>query len=1082
MRHAIIFAKKRAAATLLITAFLTAALLQPALPFQASAKASGADRKIDYRAEHSTTRSRIARLPLSFEENRGQVDNKFKFISRFDRYSLFLTATESLMMVAGDGRALTAALKMKFVGADASARVTGIEGLHGKSNYLIGNDPKKWRTNINTYSKVKCEQVYKGIDVVYYGNRRQLEYDLIVAPGADFKQARISFAGAKSVRTDSRGDLVLETETGEIRQASPVAYQEIGGGRKPVAARYVIASNREVGFSVAGYDASLPLIIDPVLSYSSFLGGDGLDTGADIALDSSGNIYVAGTTTSTTFPVTPGAAKTVLVGFGGDAFITKLNPAGTDVIYSTYLGGNFSDGSFGGSDGFNQRQGGLSIAVDEAGNAFVTGATFSTNFPVTVGAFQRTSDEATGNCFITRLSLTGDALIYSTYLGGADRDFPTDIAVDRGSNVYVTGNTYSRDFPTANALQPAHSNDECSGGDFLFQCSDAFVTKLNPQGSALVYSTYLGGNKYDAANGIAVDGTGSAYIVGLTGSSNFPTTPGAFQSRFNGGSFVFVSQPGNAGDAFVSRLSPSGSALVYSTYLGGKRDDTALGIAIDSSGNAYVTGKTDSIDFPVTEGAFQALNAGSGAYRSQDAGGNWNAIENGLSVGEVSALAIDPQTPSTIYAASNATSFPDDRSAKIFKSTDAGASWNRVFSEQVGLTGGVSRIGALAVDPKASNIVYAGAWDRVYKSTDGGGQWVSVGGTLPFPHISINTIAIEAKNTDRFYIGTGNNEAPLPPFGGGIFSTTNGGATLEPSKINIPFQSSVIVFSLAIDPKAPKKLYAATNSGLLQSSNRGKKWKETDLTVSTIAVAVDPRTTSTIYAAGGESLGFGDKIYKSTNGGQSWTQLDTGFTNLSITSLALNPQNPATIYAGLRRFDSLQSGILRSTDGGAHWSAVGLSDVLINALVVDPQTPANIFAAAVGDEDIFVTKLNEEGSALIYSTYLGGRGKDVGNAIAVDGSDRAVVTGETVSANFPLLDAFQSAKFGGPSNPDALVVMLNASGKGLVYSSYLGGAESDIGLAIAIDAMGAAYLTGENRFDKFPVFIAVSKIIRRRLY
>jgi hypothetical protein len=337
MRHSTFFANKRAAAILLIVAFIVAALLQFAPPLPSNAKASGPDCKepsIDYRAEHSKARQQIARLPMSFEENRGQADDKVKFISRCDRYSLFLTATESVMMVAGDREALTTALRMKLVGADESARVTGIEELPGKSNYLIGDDPKKWRTNIRTYSKVKCEQVYKGIDVVYYGNRQQLEYDLIVAPGADFKPARISFTGAKRIRTDSRGDLVLETESGEIRQASPVAYQETIEGRKPVAARYVIAGNREVGFSVGEYDASLPLIIDPVLSYSSFLGGDGLDTGSDIALDSSGNIYVAGITASRNFPVTPGALKTTHNVFDYDAFITKLNPAGTDVIYS----------------------------------------------------------------------------------------------------------------------------------------------------------------------------------------------------------------------------------------------------------------------------------------------------------------------------------------------------------------------------------------------------------------------------------------------------------------------------------------------------------------------------------------------------------------------------------------------------------------------------------------------------------------------------------------------------------------------------------------------------------------------------
>ena len=978
-----------------------------------------------------------------------------------------MTATESAMIMAGDNGELAAALKMKFVGADDAASVVGTNELAGKSNYLIGNDPKKWRTNIRTYSKVKCEQVYKGIDVVYYGNWRQLEYDVIVAPGADFTTVRIAFTGVKGLRINGRGDLLLETESGEIRQACPVAYQETAEGRKPVAARYVISGNREVGFSVGEYDASLALVIDPVLSYSSFLGGAGLDVGTDLAVDASGNIYVAGVTASNNFPITPGALKTIYFGLNFDTFITKLDPSGTGVIYSTYLGGSLTDGSFGSFDGYNQRQGAPSIAVDAAGSVFITGFTFSQDFPLTPGALQRTFDETRGDCFVAKLSSSGGELVYSTYLGGAKEDFPADIAVDGAGSAYVTGNTYSRNFPTVNALQPAHSTDECSGGDFSFECSDAFVTKLNAEGSALVYSTYLGGNKYDAASGIALDGAGGVYIAGLTGSSDFPTTPGAFQTHFNGGSFIFLVQPPDAGDAFVSRLSPSGSELVYSTYLGGKGDDTALGIAIDSSGNAYVTGKTDSVDFPVTEGAFQSLNAGSAAYKSQDSGGNWNAIKKGLSVGDVSALAIDPRTPSTIYAASNPTSSPDDRIAKIFKSTDRGASWKKVFDEPVAFPNSVSRISALAVDPKAPNIVYAGAWDRLFKSTDGGGQWAPVGGRFSFPFFSINTIVIDPKNTDRVYIGTGHDDV-LPPFGGGVFVSADGGQTRELSKINDFFEVNNVVHSLAIPAKAPKQLYAATSAGLFQSPNRGKKWKETDLTILTISVAADPRTSSTVYAAGGPFPRFEDKIYKSTDGGKRWAQLDTGSASLIVTSLALDPQNPATIYAGLALFEGYQSGILKSTDGGGHWSPVGLGDVTINSLVVDPQTPANIYAATEGGEDIFVTKLNGEGTALVYSTYIGGRGGDRGEAVAVDGAGRAVVTGETLSTDFALLDAFQAMKTGLPSKADALVAMLNGSGKGLVYSSYLGGAESDIGLAIAVDPMGAVYLTGGTGSTAFP--------------
>jgi uncharacterized protein (TIGR03437 family) len=603
------------------------------------------------------------KLPLSFEENQGQTDSDVKFLSRGGGYSLFLTADEAVMALrktraskittetqkhreilvkktgnydlagqiapasqmtdrsaesADEKSEEAAVLRMKLVGANVSARIEGADELPGKSNYFIGNDPAKWRTNVPTYAKVKYEEVYPGIDLVYYGNQRQLEYDFVVAPGADPHAIRLAFPsvgshgtyfvpwvlgrneperahGIKSMpwlHLDGQGDLVLGTEESELRLHRPVIYQEIGGARQRIGGNFVIQGGSQVSFEVARYDASKPLVIDPVLSYSTYLGGSGREFGFGIAVDSSGNAYVTGNTLDD-IPITANAFQ---AGFGGeqDAFVTKLNAAGTALVYTTYLGGNRQDFGWG-------------IAVDSSGNAYVTGYTNSTNFPTTTGAFQTKLNGGPAACtacldaFVTMLNATGSALVYSTYLGGSGSDYGRGIAVDSSGNAYVTGQTNSTDFPTANAFQPLFGGGVFFGDDFV---GDAFVTKLNATGSALVYSTYLGGSGPDYGNGIAVDSSGNAYVTGntdstdLSVSNNFPTV-NALQPK-----------PSLFGDAFVTKLNAAGSALVYSTYLGGGGNGSdGNGIAVDSSGNAYVTGSTAG-DFPTTANAFQAAFRG----------------------------------------------------------------------------------------------------------------------------------------------------------------------------------------------------------------------------------------------------------------------------------------------------------------------------------------------------------------------------------------------------------------------------------------------------------------------------------------
>ena len=471
-------------------------------------------------------RKRYGDLPLSFEANHGQSDSKVKFLSRGSGYSLFLTSNEAVLALsqseANESRTASrvaraavrarqrksAVVRMTLVNANPQSQAAGHDALPGRSNYLIGNDPAKWRTNIPTYAKVKYEGVYPGVDVVYYGNQGQLEYDFVVAPGADPHLVTLAFDGARDVHIDARGDLVLSVEGGEVRQHKPVVYQESAGVRQEVAGGYVMKGKRHVGFRVATYDPSRPLIIDPVLAYSTYLGGSDTDRGNSIAVDSAGSAYVTGDTASIDFPTTAGAAQTTSAGF--DAFISKLNATGTALVYSTYLGGSDSDHSF-------------SIAVDGTGSAYVTGETRSPDFPTTAGAVQTTL-VAGVDAFVTRLNATGSVLDYSTYLlsGGSG----LGIAVDGAGAAYVTGATEARYFPTTpGALQPTHA------GGF----HDAFVTKLNATGTVRLYSTYLGGGSgaQDIGGDIAVDSAGSAYVTGRTDSTDFPITSGAAQTTLS---------------------------------------------------------------------------------------------------------------------------------------------------------------------------------------------------------------------------------------------------------------------------------------------------------------------------------------------------------------------------------------------------------------------------------------------------------------------------------------------------------------------------------------------------------------------
>src|SRR6266513_1245206 len=534
------------------------------------------------------------KLPLHCEANQGQTHQDVRFLARGAGYSLYLTAGEAVLVLTKpnpeakrdlrstpkrlgtQARGTPVVVRMSLVGAAPKPRVSGREELPGKANYLIGK-PAKWRTNVPTYAKVHYRAVYPGIDLVYYGNQRQLEYDFVVSPGADPGRIVLGFQGAERLEINAEGELVLHAAGGAIRQRVPVIYQEIDGVRTKIEGRYVLKDAHRVGFQVAAHDQSRPLVIDPTLVYSTYLGGSDVEYGMGIAVDAAGAAYVTGYTSSTDFTAGCTDSCTVLNGTLGssqNAFVTKINAAGTALVYSTYLGGSGMDA-------------GKGIAVDAAGAAYVTGYTQSADFTAgctdscmvlngTLGGVQ--------DAFVTKLDPTGCVLVYSTYLGGSDLEAGRGIAVDAQGAAYVTGFTRSTDF-TDGCTDPCMVLNGTLGG-----VQDAFVTKLDPTGCSLVYSTYLGGSGDEKGRGIAVDSAGAAYATGTTFSTDFTASCTAPCTVLNG------SLGGNS-DAFVTKLDPTGSALVFSTYLGGSGDEDGRGIAVDSAGAAYVTGFTLSTDF-----------------------------------------------------------------------------------------------------------------------------------------------------------------------------------------------------------------------------------------------------------------------------------------------------------------------------------------------------------------------------------------------------------------------------------------------------------------------------------------------------
>ena len=957
------------------------------------------------------------RLPRSFEE-RSAGNGRTHFVSRTPDSTVVLSGDEATLAL-GD-----TALHMRVVGADASARSDASEEQGGRSHYLIGNDPARWRTNVKTFGKVRFRNVYRGVDLVYYGHGQKLEYDFVVAPGADANRIRLGFDGADGVTLDEDGGLRLRMGDRYVRMDPPSVYQDAADGRRIVPGRYALDGSGQVRFEIGAYDHGKRLTIDPVITYSTYFGGRGKDAALAVAVDSRGFIYLTGRTGSVdvnTFPIV-NAIQPKFNSFTA-AFVTKLTPDGSAIVYSTYLGGRF----------VNE---GHAIAVDPRGSVYIAGSTNSDDFPM-VNPVQTTCGGG-DDAFVVKLNPAGSAFEYSTCLGGqSNSEEGFGMVIDNAGNAYVTGYTRSSEFPTKNALQPVHAGEE---GEF-----DAFLSVIRPGGSDFVYSTFLGGTGSDEGHGVAIDDRRNVYLTGRTASTDFPVR-NAFQGKLRGETDAYVMKidptgqqivystylggevglspdgiPGSRGgdemglliavdrygaatatgrtnstdlptlnpaqphlggpqhpsrflfttDAFVARFDAAGVPS-YVTYAGGNSDDTPTAITLDDKGVAWITGTTESGDFP-TVGPRQP-NFGDGlVFSSADGGGTWRAAAGGVRHRDVLAVAVNPIDPAVIYAGTFG--------GGVFKTANGGHTWAAMNS---GLAN--QFVQALVVDPANPSRVFAGTdGGGVFKSVDGGANWTLSLGPAGLP---VTTLAIAPSNPSIMYSG-----AAARGFGR-VFTSVDGGETWNAGT------ATDLVNALTVDPLTPSTVYAGTPFGLFKSTDGGTTFTLNTFPSGVIALAVDPVTPSTVYA-GAES-----GLFKSTDGGVTFTFRGTGLLGTTA-ALAVNASSPLTVYAGTN------NGVFKTTDGASTWTpaTIGITSPVVNALAILPGNPDQLYAGTFGTSDTFVMAVRPNGT-FRNSSFLGGNGEEVGGGIAIGERQRIYVSGGTSSTDFVTVDPIQPAHGG----------------------------------------------------------------------
>ncbi len=969
---------------------------------------------------------RYLRLPLAFER---QTDGKQdSYTARGNGYAVGLRDGNAVIGVQPGADGAAARVSMEFAGGRHVIGAPSSE-LPGKVNYIRGNDPKQWRYGLPTYERVTYEGVYPGVDVVYYGSQRQLEFDLVLKPGADPSKVRLRFSGAGPLKVGDDGGLVIECDGGVLRVPLPAVYQEFPGGRHAVEASYALIAGNEVAFRVNAYDRTKPLVIDPTIVYSGLLIGDqtGTGYGERVAVDSSDNVYVAGYTSVTDFAtVNPAFPQ-----YSGstDGFVEKINAAGTAVLYSTYIGGRNTENLYG-------------IAVDSAGEAWVTGQTNSPDFPVSGGAYQSTLAGTGNNAVVLKLSATGSllystflagtggsngyamavdsagsayaagsaglgfptttgaylttfmggstdgflakfspsgSLTYATYVGGAAQDWIYGVAVDSSGSAYVAGQTYSNSFPNA---PTGGAQSSFTGG------TDAFVAKVNASGSALSYFTYLGGAGSAWANAIAVDVGGNAFFAGGMEAFDVPTTPGVLQPTSGIGAGSGLDR------IFVAKLNAAGSAFLYVTCLDGNRFDYLSGLAIDSAGNAIVTGRTDSDRFPSVN-AVQGTLLGNptGLFQTTNAAASWSAFDANLP-GEANAVSVDPSNSNTIVASTE---------GGTFRTTDGGASW----SYRSG-----SSLSYLSRSPANSATIYGSTGASVYQSTDGGLTWAFEGSVGTPSLTGIMSDPLTANTVYAFYASTS-----YPS----IYKSTNGGTTwMAISTANgLP---AYYISALAATPDG--SLYAAVYSyGVYKSVNQGGAWT---LVNTGLPSSFYPAINGLTASAASSSVLYvnAGAIYKTTDGAAHWAAT-SGQPPVSVYRIAVSPLNASAVYA----LASYSPTLYLTTDGGATWNpaATGLGIASLSQIAFDPSNGSVAYVTALVIQSAFISKLNASGTALIYSTYWGGVNGAAGYGIATTSAGDAVATGFFSNSQelTPPLPTTSAALQGSPyGNPSAFIVRI----------------------------------------------------------
>lgn len=925
-------------------------------------------------------------IPVRFEPNLGQAPSGVHFWGRAASYDLLLRDSDALLSPRRDTGSRP--LRLRWNSA-ATAKPTAVKPRRGVSNYLIGADPARWKTGVPHFDEVLYAGAFPGIDLAFYGAGPRVEFDLRVQPHASTSPIEFFWDGADSLSLDSNGDLLLVSGRERFRQHKPVAYQLIAGHRRDVPASYRLDGNR-VRLDIGSYDASHSLTIDPVLSYSTYTGYSGNDAGYAIAVDSQGNAYFTGYTSSPDFAVTPGAFQSQLRAL--DAGVFKLNPDTNEIVFATYFGGTSSEYGYG-------------IAVAPDGSVLLTGSTSSNNLPVTGSAFQRTFG-GVQDCFVARLAPGGDSLIYSTYLGGSASDYCNAITLDADNNAYVAGTTSSVNFPTLSAFQTnnrgsndifaaklnpqgsallystyiggtgnetalgihidaagrAHLAGNSTSSDFptvdpiqseLKGPQDVIVAKLSADGKALLFSTFLGGEGADTANAIRVHSDGSVYVTGLARTADFPLTEGAFQTAF-GGYF----------DSFVARLAPDGRSLLFSTLLGGRLRENSFGLDLDSDGNAYICGFTTSPDFPRAEPVQDSIRGAREAmHLTSDASISWAPSAQGLNVDNVLAISATADG-STVYAST--------WGYGVFRSTDGGDSWS-----PAGMDSSLVTIGPLAVDPKNANRVIAGSSTGLYRTDDGGATW----NPTSIVTGSVAAIVFDPNETDIVYASVA---------GRGVVKSTDGGATWTTSNTGL---NTTTVNALAIDPSNPRTLYAGTTSSVYKTTDAARTWTlpPSFIAANVTKLAVSPQSPNIVWAGTN-----GGGLRRSDNGGQFWNI--GSLYGKTVTALAVHPTRPGTVYAAVN-----QEGVYRSHDSGITLlPADPPPSLYINTLWLDPSRPDRLLAGSMATPEAYVAKLSPDGSSLLFSSFFGGPGNDGARAIALSRARKIYITGNTDGDGFPV--------------------------------------------------------------------------------